>query len=834
MTWKTIYSDRNIKRWGLPASGSLNNQGYARGLVLTWTEMQKNFRKLDPPPDSSDNIWYVVCDVLILDDNPIIDDELYLFARRIEIQSDLAFLISNTATSVTIVTQEIVRHNKPASLQASFMPFNDVDDPQNVKLTPLTNKPATIFTLTNPANLETAEWEPSPSIVSSFEDNLSSGETLRLGIVTTFQAASLLALSTDSDILEALRALKMTQSELVIKQLEWVAAISDVGDDTRLMAGQARTQLGWIIKKNQGLVVVPPLDFSVYRDAADAWLKVLKDRSVDYDKWIDLERNNENWLAQAKLVVGLQINESALQTKIEEHANAKLKMAQKAESEAAFQLQALKTALIAANLDFEAGVEIWKRKNETKAIFKLIADSLTFVIEVGKLVAQVASIITVPGVGELGAGEADVNNLGGAAKIATDTPPSTKVTSQFEQVKGQFEQVKNLAGPLSGTVKAALNIAGDINKIVEIAKVADAADKMAENTLEKVNSSLNKTFTVSPLQGLNTVTGGKQVWESLKVTMDDIFSIKKNLLNNIKGGAQYRVAFRQLIVGAEAYCSARLAVAEAKTSLAEAKLRRDAVTKSVKLAENTEQKFESDDAIYEQLQQNAFGRVLDAKRAVYFQLEQYQQASYYFTLSNTERTLPSITASVADFMEESATIAGFELILDELNPTPQHLRSLSIFLPVDRERRKDDAIILQIDVTNEQFEQYARIRIDKIEPTLLDDNGQPIIVNWMKMGTSGIYYDTVPLGGIAKFSGNPFIRTITYDDRGEIILDSDVYARFEDVVFKPTPFTTWTFKLPNVETAKKVARLKLTITGAASPTVNENTFLCDENANKAS
>ncbi len=817
MSWKTIYSDKNIRKWGLPASASLNNQGYARGLVLTWTEMEKNFRELDPPPDPSDNIWYVVCDVLILDDNPIIKDQLYIFARRIEIQSDIAFLIPSTTTSATIVTQEIIKNNKPASLQASFMPANEADDPTNVTLKTYANRAATIFTLNTPSSLETAVWTPSQSIVSNFSDNLSNGATLRLGMVTIFQVASLMASSTDSGISAALSALNTTPSELAIDQLEWVAAITDVGADTRVMAGQARTQLSWVVKENQGLVVVPPLDFSVYRDAATARVTVLQTLSAAYDKWVDMERSNENWLAQAKLTVALQANESTLQMQLEQRAESKLKIAQGAESEAASQLQALETGLVTANFDFEAGVKIWKRKNEISAAFTLILDIVKFGVAIGKLVAMVA----VPGAGEAGAaagaagagaaGAAGAGAAGaGAAGAGAASAASTKVTSQFDQVK-------ELAEPLGEVGGAAVAIVGDINKIIDIGKTADAMNTMADDTLKKVDGALDQTFTVSPLKGLDTVTGGKQVWESLKVKMDDIFSMNNDLLNDIDGGPEFRVAFQQLIIGGEAYCSARLAVAEAGNSLAEAKLRTYAANRSVDLAKNTQKEFEANDALYEQLQQDAFGRLLDAKRAVYLQLEQYQQASYYFTLSNAKHALPSITASVADFIEESATISGLELILDELTPTPQDLRSLPIYLLINDNQRIDDAIVVQIDVTNETFKPYARIRIDKIEITLLDKSDQPILVNAIKIGTSGTYRDIVPSGGTAQFSGNPFIRTVTYDNKGKVLLDSDVYARFEDVIFKPTPFTTWTFKLPDVETVNKVSTLKLTISGAASP-----------------
>lgn len=825
MSWKTIYSDTNIKKWGLPASASLDNQGIVRGLVLTWTEMEQNFRKLNPAPDPSDNIWYVVCDVLILDDNPRINDQLYIFARRIEIQTDIAFLISSSATSATIVTQEIIKNNKPATLQASFMSANEADEPKNVTLKPYADRAATIFTLKTPSTLETNVWTPSRSIVSHFGDNLANGETLRLVMVTTFQVASLLASSTNSDISTALAAIKTTPSELAINQLEWVAAITDVSIDTRVIAGQARTQLSWVVKRNQGLVFVPPLDFSVYRDAVEAQVKVLKARSAAYDKWVDMERSNDNWLAQTKLTVALQANETELQTQLEKRAESKLHIAKDAETEAAAQLKALETALVQANVDFEAGVKTWKSKNKRSAAFTLILDTVKFGVAIGKLVAMVAA----PGAGEV-AGAAEVGGaasaagageVGGAAGAVGKAAGAGKASAASKSVTSQLKTVKDLLGPVGEAAGDGVAIEGDINKIIEIGKTADAMNTMADDTLTKVNSALDQTFTISPLKGLDTVTGGKHVWESLQVKIDDLFDRDKNLLNDIDKGPEFRVAFRQLVIGAEAYCSSRLAVAEAANSLAEAKLRMNAAKKSVDLAENTQKEFEDNDALYEQLQQDTFGRLLDAKRAVYLQLEQYQQASYYFTLSNAQPPLPKITASVDDFIEKSAAISGLELVLNELTPTPQNLHSLPISLPINNNQRVDKAIVVHIDVTNKTFKQYARIRIDKIEIALLDKNDDQILVNDIKIGTSGTYNDIIPTGGTAQFSGNPFICTVTYDSKGTVELDSEVYARFGDAVFKPTPFTTWRFQLPDVETVNKVSTLQLTITGAASSRNND-------------
>lgn len=809
MVWNSLYDIKNLTNWGIPTPNALNNQGQARGLLFKWSELEKEFRGLNPAPDPSDDLFYVVCDVLQIDQPIILRDTLYIFARRIELSGNGAVDAQADFSNLTIITQEIVKNNKNISLPVK------TSSGKTLELTPYGNRAATIITCTPPTKLSIDVWSGSQPIVSGFADNLEAGEPLRLGMVASFQLASLLSASKNAELDKALASINLTTLDLAMRQLDWIAAITDVNAETRAIAGQARSQLGWLIKQKQGQMVVPPLDFSIYRDSAQAWIDILRSLSATYDKWVEMDVNNKNWLTQAKLAVGLQEDEAQLQTKLEQRAESKLKITRGAESEGAAQLKALQDALYVAHNNFEAGVSIWKRHNEISAAFKLLADIVKFGIAIGKLIAMVA----VPGAGEAGAATgaeagAEAGAGEGAAEGAADG-----ASDAAKGVSGQFGKVKEALGPLGEAAGAGMAIADDAKKIIDIGKTADAMNNMAEDTLKKVNESLNQTLTISPLSGLNTVTGGKQIWETLKVGMDDIFNTPKTegLLNEIDGGPDFRVAFRKLIVGAEAYCSARLAVAEACNSLAEAKLRSKSADRGLNLAKNSQQEFQDNQALYTQLKQEAFNRILDAKRTVYFSLEQYQQAAQYYTLTKDLQPLPNITDSVQQYINEGARISGLELILDELSPKPQVLNPMPIAIPISDENRSKNSIVVQIDAQNPTFRPYARVRIDKIEIELKDRNQSAILVPEIHIGTSGLYQDIVPNnGGTMQFSGNPFKRTITYDLQGKVVMDSNVYARFKDVVFKPTPFTTWTLQLPDEATVNKVSSIILTITGAVS------------------
>jgi len=832
ISFEQLYAPSQVKSWGLQASDSLNDQGQARGLALRWSRLQADFQKLGPDP--STRIWYVVCDVLILDDDLTVEDTLWIYARRIELEGERTLTLDGASATVTIVTQEVVKAGAAASLPIMFL-IGDGDPTVN-NLAPLSDSPATAFSLAAPATVTTEAWNATSAIASGLADNLQDGEPLRLGVVTTFQVASLLASSDPS---------------LAMSQFQWIAAIADVHAATRVLAGQARTQLGWLVTESQGLVTVPPLDFTVYSAAATAQVDVLQARSDAYDEWVQLERTSSNWLNQAKLAVALQQNESQLTLALQQRAQSAFDQATSAEASATVQLNALRAALTNAELDFEAGVEIWVRQKETDAAFDLVKNIVSLGVAVGKLVAIVAR----PGAGGAvaGAGTSASESADAAGYDADDDEPSgsdesfsssdddasdsdddssgtvasgtsaagsvAAVTTTSSAVSSQLGQVKDLLLPLGDAGVAVQGIVTGAEQLVEIGKTADRMRELAADSLKTVDGGLEKTFTVSPLSGLDTVTGGSQVWQSLETAMDDSFDVNDALLNQIGGGSGFRVAFRQLVIGAEAYCTARLAVAEAANGLAEAKLRSKAATQAVDLTTTYAQQLATNEALYQQLQQAAFSTLLEAKLAVYLELEKYQRAIRYFTLTDSPPPLPDITASVIDFIRASGEISGYELALEELSPTPQPMTEQTMrFAITDQQRTGDGAIVVQIDLNDPQLTDCARVRIDRIEVGLAGDDGQKIAVSSLHIGSGGTYADRTPAGIGKTFTGNPWLKLVKYDQSGAEVVSAGTYSRYGDLTFKPTPFTTWTIRPTDPTVAPRVKSVTLRLTGEVSDT----------------
>ena len=161
-SFEQLYAPSQVKSWGLQASDSLNDQGQARGLVLRWSRLQADFQKLGPDP--SDKIWYVVCDVLILDDDLTVEETLWIYARRIELESQRTLTLDGASATATIVAQEIVADGVAASLPIMFLVGDG--DPTLNSLIPLSDSPATVFSLAAPATVTTEAWNSASDIAS--------------------------------------------------------------------------------------------------------------------------------------------------------------------------------------------------------------------------------------------------------------------------------------------------------------------------------------------------------------------------------------------------------------------------------------------------------------------------------------------------------------------------------------------------------------------------------------------------------------------------------------------------------------------------------------------
>jgi hypothetical protein len=393
--------------------------------------------------------------------------------------------------------------------------------------------------------------------------------------------------------------------------------------------------------------------------------------------------------------------------------------------------------------------------------------------------------------------------------------------AQAERVKASEAFKKSLATAGS----EAVNVVNAALRIVQIAGQAAAMEAAGARILASIGKTVDQSLSSADVKGLDVVTGGSQEWDILGLEIEQLFSRIKPL-EEIKGGAAYRLEFRKLIVKGKALSEARLAVAKASFQLAEMKLRTLVAEKSLNRSKERMQKIAAQILTDDSLQQYAFNKLLDAKRSVYMALESYRRAFMYFTLADNAQTprLPSLLDSVDEFQKTVSNIAGRELTLSGAFKTspPQTInKQISIDDPETIEKlRQSGYITWTLKYNDEHFKNLARIRFHQMSVFVEFEEGyrfdKEISVRIM---TSGQYADKNLHKGEKLFVGPPLQKNFEYtevDGVRDISVYANISARFVADFFNPTPFTTWTFSFNDAEfDRKQIKSLKLAFAGDA-------------------
>ncbi len=274
--WSKLYAPEQINSWRLPGSAIVNrDEGAFSKLFLRWSDLSKG--QNEPPEE------YVICaDVLYIDVAPTVQSNTYIFARRIEVGPNINLTLnrSDEPVALLLVAQEVVTRDggQPTQLKVSVVNAGP-------------GKTEDSYTADTYPQVLVKEWgeEPEPTsygVGKLDEGYMLEGESLRLHLRCIFQLATLL--STEKDL-----------TDLAVRQLNWVAALSSAAEDTHPIGGEARAMAAYfqsINAQKDNVFLVPDLDHSVYRESAQALLQLLERTRRKQDALEASAANRKNWL----------------------------------------------------------------------------------------------------------------------------------------------------------------------------------------------------------------------------------------------------------------------------------------------------------------------------------------------------------------------------------------------------------------------------------------------------------------------------------------------------------------------------------------------------------
>ncbi|MEY3212885.1 MAG: hypothetical protein RIT28_3366 [Pseudomonadota bacterium] len=771
-SWLPLYSVDQLRAWKLPVGrdGSSERASAWRvegpeatqGLVLDWSALCSRANDKD-----DDSISVVCCDVLRVDQLGLMAGLVVVFARRIEVSPGAALGLdrASSANELVLWTQEIVDPGgKPCALEIQTVLQGDQVLEETVKTDGSAG--AQGWTSAGDGSVLTAAAALDPSF-------LIPGEALSDFLTTLFQVCILLI---DDHM------------ALARDQALWISAITKgvpSAQSTCLQAAALAVELTKRVSMPAGAQLVPDLDHEVYKQDIEAWMGLLKTRQQRWDALYSDQLADTRWLDQAKVALGDREDAAALDGALVAAAQQALDDANGAYAGSLALLSSSREELRAKKLAFDAGVEQWKDRETMNAAFALTVDSVKAIGEIAGLVVAIA--------GTGGAAAAPV--VGGAAEAgAAEAGAAESTPSLVEQGKALKEKV----GDKPGDAKDALfAVVEDVQKIIDISEKADALLDASVEVNNGVDVAADQVFSTTSLGGLDVVTGGSQVWDTLQIDMGVCFDAVP-AYKDIDGGAELRAAFEKVIVAGHAHSEVRLALAAAYAHRAEVRLRQATARSQEQRAEARVAALEATVRWDAELAARIFQRVLNTRRSLWLLCEQYQRSWRYYTLSRSAPALPPLVGD-SDSIEESVTaLTSASFTFEALSPVPTaYTRTLDI--PGAVFARAGDGSwrgSWRVGVDDPAFAQWGRLRIDaaKAEIALSGLPAQSLSV-MITLSSSGEYADRAADGAILRFVGAPIDRVTQYeqDSNGArvFVTEGRPPARLIETYFKPTPFTLW-------------------------------------------
>ncbi|MEN2284464.1 hypothetical protein AAGF08_20130, partial [Algoriphagus sp. SE2] len=817
--WPTLYSDANVKKWGLPCHKNISPQkGIFQNLYLKWSDL----------PEFTDNedevdLYYICCDVLDLDEMVDVLTGTFIFARRIQVGKDCGFIIqaSDFPSPFLCVTQEIVDKTTGESIK---LPITAVIDDGMVQ------KNFDFTVNEHQQRVNVFEWEEGASNKKTYlsykldPGYFIEGEPIRIYLRTIFQLATLLF--ADSP-------------EISLRQLDYIAALAEASDDTRSVCGEARalaTTLRSILAAPKNALLVPQLDHNVYADKAKACFDLLKLRQANWDAMQNNINNTEKWLESAKDALKISQSEQNLNKLLLQQAKDTRQQVLNARTIAARQIVASQIQLIWKQNEFVAGVKNWEIDETIKAVFNLVSgvvkilSQIPAIVATGPTLAVMPAIQTATSLASLGAKalgavgsklkpnpygfieDLDLGNLlddgainnddGGGNDLDEDdfqnvsSDELDKLAAKQKAVDGEREKAQNeLVSAVKGVAEGGKEVADAVMRIMDVAKQADQMESGSQQALLTTNASVSAVFSSNSVEGIDVVSGGSQEWDNLSLALDNFF---KKVPDGISEKGPYQMELQRLIIIGKVYSEARLALAKANAQLAEMLMRKETADKSVKIYQDRVNKLGSEIVKDATILQLSYGKILDSKRAIYLAMEAYRRAFIYYTLVNDREApeLPKLTDSVDQFASTVSKISGKLLDLTSLSKEPEGI-SPTYTIPIeDLESSLKENGIFSYNFTpeNPAFERTYRIRLDNVQVFLEGlEIPEEVIVSIV---TSGGFNDKTANNGIRQFVSQPIRRLFKYDGATKKpTMTGGIVPRYLNDFFKPTPFTTWTIEI---------------------------------------
>lgn len=387
----------------------------------------------------------------------------------------------------------------------------------------------------------------------------------------------------------------------------------------------------------------PVLVIDEYMETMEKALDAASAFETQYNRFQDKEQTTQDQVAVWEVMLQQEINEKNMRVGIRDAAHDRYNDASKTASNCKLQLEADNGELRRAQVAFELGLAKWVYEQRMKAVFKILGAI------VGKLlgfflVAVFSDLGWLTGTGfAISIGEICVTGFGGG-DAATEIDGAVDAVKVAEQIADQVgkEVSSDTFKKLGECVKALESIFPLIDAAVNAIAVFENDPTADIPPTSDISGSSQGDADAAEIVAL-------AAWDRWVLESDQ--QMEFAVAQNIENASKYRLALRKHAVNGKLLAQAQAEAIKAGQQYVQAAMEVILSEKDIQELEDLKNRYQGEDAIYEEAAAKFFDRFLALKTSVVIQMRNLAWAYKYYALKDSKVFLDS-QKSVADYQQD--------------------------------------------------------------------------------------------------------------------------------------------------------------------------------------
>jgi hypothetical protein len=520
---------------------------------------------------------------------------------------------------------------------------------------------------------------------------------------------------------------------------------------------------------------VPYLSPDVYGGVAGAYRPALTAFAATFQEFVNRAGEIEQRKRAARLILDERADAIRFQALVTKQLTDNLKIATDAVARAQTSMESQSGRVEGAAKAFRAGLDKWKKEQESKAAWAIAGAVFSFVGSVGKMLA---------------------GNPAGAAGAAQAIAKVPTTAQKLVELMKKIAKIVALVAAVVKMCRAIVDAAGRISDAKEFASLMANVRREAE-------------------AGLDEAPSANAQWDQLWLEVET--ALAPAVAEDVPGAQGYLKELKVMIIYGRTLTAAQAAIPPIAQELAQASLLAELAARQREALAKEIETLQAEKPASAMAVVALWLRHRSVQRAMFTALQDFDAAHRYWALTD-ERPPRHPSRSITDLADDLLAVADIKASLQRalasFDPKPQDFTRVRFNVPdtAVADFLRDGSFALRFTpdfspVAN--WGNVGRVRVDEVAAWVIWNEGKRPEQGYMEftIKTDGDYYDQRVEGDEVKrfrFIGARVNLTFRYDpveaDRSReqsIAIRGKVAEDFRAFYTEPTLFTEWQFSLPN-------------------------------------